>query len=112
MALIALSTMSYTTAALPSFSAASASDTFQGPSAEGRRFAVYRNTAAASRTITVDLVSIDTFGRTNTDLVYTLATSTGELWIPLHPSMSDSTGAITITCSSTTSVTVAHVAIA
>lgn len=113
MALIALSTMSQTTGAVPTLVAASASDTFAMPGASGQVFAVYRNTNAATRTVTIDLpASVDEYGRTLVDIAYTLGATTGELWIPLRPSMADTTGLITITTSAQTNVTVGYARIA
>lgn len=117
MALIAVSFMNYSTGAVPSLTAAAASDTFAMPSSSGQRFAIYKNTNAAARTVTVDIPTSldDQFGRDVSDLLGTannLAATTGELWIPLHPDMADSTGVITITVSATTNVTVGHIQIA
>ncbi|MEU8683142.1 hypothetical protein [Streptomyces sp. NPDC048611] len=113
MALIAPSTMSYTTAAVPSLTAAAASDTFAAPGVTGQMFAVYRNTNASTRTITVSLSGLsDDFGRALVDIAYTLGATTGELWIPLHPRWQNSTGVITITTSAQTNVTVGCVRIA
>ncbi|MFJ9848574.1 hypothetical protein [Streptomyces sp. NPDC101150] len=111
MALIAPTVMSYSTAALPSFTAASASDTFQGPGTEGQYFVVYRNTNAATRTITVVVPGNNNYGQANPDPQYTLAATTGELWIPIHPIWQDSTGVVTITTSAQTNVTVAYMKI-
>jgi hypothetical protein len=114
MALIAPSYMSYSTFAVPSLSAAAASDTFAMPSGVGQAFAVYRNTNASTRTVTVDLNStddLDPYGRALTDIGMTLGATTGELWIPLHPDQANSSGVITITTSAQAGVTVAHVRI-
>lgn len=117
MALIAVATMNTTgTWAVPALVAAAASDTFAMPSAPGQMFAVYRNTNAAARTVTVDLPAayVDAFGRSITDITgaSNLAATTGELWIPLHPAMADTTGLITITTSAQLNVTVGVVRIA
>jgi hypothetical protein len=115
MALIAVSTMSYSTFAVPALVAASTSDTFAMPTGPGQMFAVYRNSNAATRTLTVDIPAgyTDVFGRAGVDIgPVTLAATTGELWIPLHPAMADTTGTITILNSVAANVTVACVRIA
>lgn len=109
MALIAVQTMSYTTAALPSFVAAAASDTFATPGDAGRQFVVYRNTNAATRTITVVVAGTNAYGAANPDPAYTLGATTGELWIPISPAEGDTSGVVTITTSAQTNVTVAYV---
>lgn len=119
MALIPASTMSYTTWAVPTLTAASASDTFAMPSTPGQYFIVYRNTNATARSVTVDLPTAytDPFGRSISDMTGTGASNligtTGELWIPIHPAMADTTGLITVTVSpAVTNVTVGVVRIA
>lgn len=116
MALIAASTMSPSTAAVVSFTAASTSDTFATPGEPGKYFVVYRNGAASTRAIAVVVPGNTSYGAANPDPAYTLAvagTFAGELWIPIHPTEGDpSTGLVTITCSVSTSVTVAYVRIA
>jgi hypothetical protein len=116
MALKTIRLMNQTTGALPTIDAASTSDTFAAPGSAGTDFAVYRNTGAA-KTVTVVLPAavVDDFGRDMADLLGTasnLAATTGELWIPLHPLMRDTSGQITITVSDATAVTNAHVRIA
>jgi hypothetical protein len=116
MALKTPRTMNQTTGALPTIDAAAASDTFAAPRSFGTDFAVYRNTGTA-KTVTVTLPAsvVDEWGRDQADLLGVtdnLAATTGELWIPLHPLMQNTSGLITITVSSATAVTNAHVRIA
>jgi hypothetical protein len=116
MALKTIRIMNQTTGALPTIDAAATSDTFAAPSSTGTDFAVYRNTGTAKIvTVTLPASVVDEFGRDLADLLGTaanLAATTGELWIPLHPSMQATTGLITITVDSATAVTNAHVRIA
>ena len=118
MAALTTVAMNYQTGALPSFVAAGASDTFENPGSPGRIFAVYRNTNAATRNITITMPATPTesYGSAKpnpaTGGFYLLAATTGELWIPLHPEFADATGRITITTSAQTNVTVAAVRIA
>lgn len=111
MALIASQPMLYATGALPSFVTPAASDTFQTPANVGQAFVVYRNTNAATRTITIVVPGTNSYGQSQPDPVYTLGATTGELWIPLHPAEGDSTGLVTITTSAQLNVTVAYVTI-
>lgn len=91
----------------PTFVAAAASDTAEvGP----RNFAVYKNTNAATRTVSVEVpASITPYTQVDNDVEYTLPATTGELWIPLHSDYDSGSGRCTITLSATTNVTVAIV---
>jgi len=73
-------------------------------------FAHYKNTNAATRTITVLIPGTDAYGDAFTAHALTLAATTGELWIPIRPIARDATtGLVTITTSAQTNVTVAIV---
>lgn len=93
----------------PTFVAAAASDTAEvGP----RRFIVYKNTNATARTVEVQVPSTTPYAGqiTDNDVTYTLAGTTGELWIPLHSDYNTGTGRATITVSpAVTNVTCAVV---
>jgi glycine cleavage system regulatory protein len=113
MALISVSRMNYTTGAVPSLTAAAATDTFDAPREQGSRFIVYKNTNASTRTVTVNLPAADKdqYGRALTDIANTLGATTGELWIPVHPAMADASNIITVDVSATTDVTVGYIEI-
>jgi hypothetical protein len=91
----------------PTFGAAAASDTAEvGP----KNFIVYKNTNATARTVTVDLPTTNTpYTVKNENVEYTLAGTSGELWIPLHSDYDTGAGRATITLNFTTNVTVASV---
>lgn len=91
----------------PTFDNAAASDTAEcGP----RNFVVYKNTNASSRTVSIDLpASLTPYTQDDSDVTYTLAGTSGELWIPLHSDYAGSDGRTTITPSATPGVTVAVV---
>ncbi len=99
------------TTVLPSFGAASASDTVR-PDGD-RVFLWYKNTDAATRDVTrLTPSSFDQFGETFPDVgPNTLAATTGEALIPIHDSMADpATGLVTVTVTpAVTGVTVAAV---
>lgn len=91
----------------PVFGAANSTDTIRP---DDRVFVVYRNTNAATRTITVVTPSkLDQFGQALPDIVITIAATTGEERIgPMVQDLADpTTGLITINLSATTNVTVA-----
>jgi len=80
----------------PSFDPATASDTAEvGP----HRFIVYKNTNATARTVEVQVPNTSVYAGqiTDNDVTYTLAGTTGELWIPLHSDYNSGTGRATIT---------------
>ncbi len=114
MSLRTKQTLAVSTGAGPTFTAATASDTMLP---EPRVWAEYRSVSASTATITVITPGTDAFGVAIPDKVYTLAAGGGagnivpsELRIPLIREMQDpSTGLATITCSPTTSVTMAVV---
>lgn len=92
----------------PTFVAAAASDTLTYSSG---LFAVYKNTNAATRTVTVAIPTTNSYGDTGTAHALTLGATTGELWIPIRSISRDATtGLTTITVTpAVTNVTVAIV---
>lgn len=94
----------------PTFGAANSSDTAEIGSGHNI-FVVYKNTNAATRTVTVTAPGNTDYGQPNPDPVLTLGATTGELWIPMRKDYDpgDGTGRATITLSATTNVTVAVV---
>jgi hypothetical protein len=116
MAAISTQVLNYDTAAVPALTAASASDDFECPNVPGSLFAVYRNTNAATRAVLITMAKLTGYG----EILpapgapgWTLAATTGELWIPLHPDYNNGSGRITITCSASgVNVTVGCVRIA
>jgi hypothetical protein len=116
MSLRTKQTLSVSTGAGPTFTAATASDTMQPGN---NVWAEYRSVSASTATITVVMPTALTLetGVDYPDKVYTLAAGGGagnivpsELRIPLIKIFQDgSTGLVTITCSPTTSVTMAVV---
>lgn len=97
----------------PTFGAAAASDTVSMSAAGqgSRTFVVYKNTNAASRTISVKIPTGHSPYTESTQgtVDYTLAANTGELWIPIHSDYIETDGLVTITTSAQTNVTVAAV---
>lgn len=91
----------------PTFTQPATSDTGEvGP----RNFVVFKNTNASSRTVTVDVpATITPYTQTDNNVAYTLAGTTGELWIPLHSDYDTGSGTATLTVSSTAGVTAAVV---
>src|SRR3972149_6321975 len=90
----------------PTFGAASTSDTAEvGPN----RFVVYKNTGTIKVLTVVLPATLTPYTQSNNDVVYSLAATTGELWIPLHPDYDSGSGRATITLDSATAVTVAVV---
>ena len=91
----------------PTFAAAAASDTVTYSTG---LFVVYKNTNAATRTITVVVPGNTLYDDAITDHALTIAATTGELWIPIRSLARDTTtGLVTITTSAQTNVTVAAV---
>ncbi|OII61211.1 hypothetical protein BJP40_06705 [Streptomyces sp. CC53] len=91
----------------PTFESAALSDTAE---VGKNKFAVYKNTDASTRTVTIDVPTGNTpYTEKDPDVEYTLAANTGELWIPLHSDYDDGTGRCTITVSAIAGVTVAIV---
>lgn len=115
MAAISTQTMDYQAAAVPTLTAAAASDDVECPTMPGDMFLVYRNTNAATRTIAITPAKNTDYGEAYPRPGapdYTLAATTGELWIPLHPDYNNGSGRITVTCTpAVTNVTVACVKI-
>lgn len=97
----------------PTFGAAAASDTADVGTG-GNTVAIYRNTNAAARTITVTLPSTGTpyTEATTSTVTYALAdgsVTATEAWIPLHKDYAGADNRATITTSAQTGVTVAVV---
>lgn len=95
----------------PVLAAANAADTV---APDERVFLLYRNTNAATRTITVVTpTKLDQYGQALPDIVVTIAATTGEERIgPMTQDLADpSTGLITVNLSATTDVTVAAIRI-
>lgn len=96
----------------PTFGAANSSDTV---TPDDRVFLIYRNTNAATRTISlVTPTKLDLFGQPLPDVQVTIAATTGEEVIgPIDQNFADPAngGLATITLSATTNVTVAAVRI-
>lgn len=97
----------------PTFAAVAASDTAEVGNGINT-FAVYRNTNASSRTITVTVPGTLSYGQATPDPVFTLGAgdvTPTERWIPLRKEYDagDGTGRCTITPSATAGVTVAIV---
>jgi hypothetical protein len=92
----------------PTFGAAAASDTAEIGSGLNT-FVVYKNTNAATRTVTITAPGNTDYGQPYPDPVLTLGANTGELWIPLKKDYDDGTGRATLTLSATPNVTVAVV---
>jgi hypothetical protein len=94
----------------PTFAAANTSDTAEVGSGHDT-FVVYKNTNAATRTVTITAPGTTDYGQPFPDPVLTLGATTGELWIPMRKGYdaSDGTGRATLTLSATTNVTVAVV---
>lgn len=93
----------------PTFATATASDT--APIGSGHNtFVVYRNSGSQT-TITVVVPGNTSYGAANPDPAYTLAATTGELWIPLRKAYDpgDNGSRATLTQSAPTGVTVAVV---
>jgi hypothetical protein len=91
----------------PTFAAAAATDTLTYSSG---LFVVYKNTNAATRTVTITVPGNTTYGQALPDPVLTLGATTGELWIPMRSIYRDSTtGLVTVAVSVITNVTIAVV---
>jgi len=113
MTALATAVLNKTTGAVPALVAASTSDTCEGTTATGRIFVVYRNTNAATRTVTAVVPGNETYGPAKPDPTYTLGATTGELWIPVDPAFVDpTTGQCTFTLDASAGVTVVPVKIA
>ncbi|MFE7797061.1 hypothetical protein [Nocardia sp. NPDC057440] len=105
----ALSTFSLTNAGTaPTFAAATTSDTAQVGNG-GNVFVVYKNTDASPKTVTVTVAGSTDYGQPNPDPQYTVAATTGEVWIPMRKEYNDGTGRAALTLSNATGVTVAVV---
>lgn len=74
-------------------------------------FAVFKNTDSASHTVTVVVPGNNSYGLPNPDPTFTLAATTGQVWIPILRDYDDGngTGTATLTLDAATGVTVAVV---
>lgn len=103
MALISTFTPS-TVGTAPTFAAAAAGDTAR----PGKHaMLIVKNTNAATRDITIKYPGTLLSGDAIPDKVYTIAATTGELWIPLLEVYADpaTSGQVVITYTATTNVT-------
>jgi hypothetical protein len=92
----------------PTLVPASASDTAEVGNGVNT-FLVYKNTNAATRTVTIAVPGDTDYGEPLPDPTYTLAATTGELWIPLRKDFAvDGRATVTVT-PAVTDVTVAVV---
>lgn len=96
------------TGALPTFTAASTSDTAEIGNGHNT-FIVYRNTNGAIRAMNVVVPGNTFFGLAQPDNTVSVPATTGEKWIPLRKEYDDGTGRATITVADATGVTVAVV---
>lgn len=95
----------------PTLVAASASDTAEVGNGHNT-FLVYKNTNAATATVTVVVPGNTSYGQANPDPSFTVAALTGENWIPLRKEFDagDGSGRVTVTATGTiTNLTVAVV---
>jgi hypothetical protein len=92
----------------PTFGAAASQDTAE---VGVKNFIVYKNTNATARTISIAVPStITPYTQVDNDVEYTLAGTSGELWIPLHTDYDTGSGRATIDVTpAVTNVTVAVV---
>ncbi|GGM55501.1 hypothetical protein GCM10012275_28270 [Longimycelium tulufanense] len=109
MAALTLNTLDYATGAVPTFEAASTSDTVNDAGNGHSHFLWYKNTNAAARTVTITAPGNTPYEQANPDPSFTLAATSGELMIPLHPAYQDASGLVTITLDAIAGVTVAYV---
>ena len=110
MAQLTVQTM--TTAGMgPTYAAAAASSTIGATDANtGGVFLHVKNTAGSSMTVTIGDPGKTPAGNAGTAVAVTVAATTGDMMIPILPANVDpSTGAVAITYSTTTSVTVAAI---
>jgi hypothetical protein len=107
LALLAYQQLGSYSGAMPSFSAATASDTI-APDEHG--YLWYRSTQGTTEVITV-VVPGNNFGNPLTDITVTIGATTGEEVIgPLVQALADpATGLITVTIADVTGITVAAV---
>lgn len=104
-----IATQQMATTGTVTFATPAASDNF---SPAYGMFAVYKNTNAATRTITIVLSHLTLeSGDAHPNKAYTLAALTGELFIPLLPAYAKTDGTVDITTSAQTNVSVAAVRI-
>lgn len=94
----------------PTFGTPTTSDT--APVGNGSNtFAVYRNTDTSSHTVTLAYTPGTTsdYGATITNPTFTVAATSGEVWIPLRKSADNGTGSATLTLDAVTGMKVAIV---
>lgn len=110
MALLTKQALVYTTGAVPTLAAVSASDTVVDFGNGKTHFLWYKNTNAATSTVTITPPGATSYGGTLSPIVVVLAATTGQAMIPLHPDWADATGTITLAHTGTiTNTTVALV---
>jgi hypothetical protein len=101
MAAIPVQKFNVTTGAKPTFNPAAASATAEIGTGKNR-FLVAKNTAGTTVTMALTVVGNNSYGQPNPDPSYTLAITTGEVWVPLLSDFNDGTGSVTVTFSGTT----------
>lgn len=74
-------------------------------------FVIVKNADSSSHTATVTVYITTDYGVAVPNRVVTVASSTGEVWIPLRKSYDDGTGYATITLDAATSVSMALVVV-
>lgn len=94
----------------PTFSAPTTSDTARYGNGLNT-FLVYKNTDSSTHTVTIVVPGNNSYGQPNPDPTYTVAATTGQVWIPLRRDYDDgnSTASATVTLDAVTGVTVALV---
>lgn len=96
MAALTVNTLVNATGVRPNFVAATTSDT--APIGNGiNTFAVYKNTDAAAKTVTITPAGNTNYGVPWPAQVYNLVASTGEVWIPLRRDYDNGAGTASAT---------------
>lgn len=101
MAAIPVQKFNPTTGLKPTMNAAAASATVEVGTGNNR-FLVAKNTAGSTVTLTIVVVGNNSYGQLNPDPVYTLAITSGEVWVPIYSQYNDGTGSVTVTFTGTT----------
>lgn len=95
----------------PTFAAATTNNQLEVGT--GRRFLVVKNTDGTNtRTVTVVIPGADAYGTVTPDPAYTVAITSGEVWVPILPAANDGTGYATVNITGTgfpTGCTMAYV---